>query len=102
MKKVAKDLNHDDVIAALNELKSGRKTHWGDSRKFILLYDGVSYAPKAVLGLAIALAKQIEERDVPKFSGGAQTNKLLRDLGFQIVEKHPAGSIPTLSQITAH
>ena len=85
--KNPKDLAFDDVVSAISELKAGRRTRWGASKKYVVRYEGGQYPPKAVLGLAISLAKGIDEWDVGDFSGGAQTNDVLRGLGLEVIEK---------------
>jgi hypothetical protein len=75
------------VLEAAKHLKSGRKTRWGNSRKFLLMHEGVGLPPKAVLGLATCIANGIDEEAVRNFTGGEETNSVLRSLGFEIVTR---------------
>jgi hypothetical protein len=75
------------VTSAIKELQSGRTTKWRESRKYCLVYDGQVFSPKEVLGLAICCAEGVDPNMVKKFSGGSQTNDVLRKLGFEIVAK---------------
>ena len=73
------------VLDAIERLKAGEKTRWGNSRKFLLKHEGVGLPPKAVLGLAACIANGVSEWDLGDFSGGEETNNVLRNLGFQVV-----------------
>jgi hypothetical protein len=88
MKLEYRSISRQDVLLALAVLKSGKKTRWGPSKKFSLVYDGERYAPKAVLGLAICNSLGIQEWSVREFNGGEPTNAVLRCLGFVIELKH--------------
>jgi hypothetical protein len=56
------------------------------ARSFDLVFDGKEYPPKYVLSLAF---KHATDTELPpsSFSGGEQTNSILRDLGFEVVER---------------
>jgi hypothetical protein len=51
--------------------------------------NGASLPPKLVLTTAAQMASGDRRR--PMFSGGQHTNKILRELGFLVVERAPAG-----------
>ena len=87
---VPKDLTHSDILVALASLYTGRKTRWSSSKKYVLIHEGECFAPKAALGLAIAMKNDIDQWEVSEFSGGAETNDVLRALGFEVVEKSKA------------
>lgn len=87
MKGIPRDLTREDILAALEELSAGRRTRWRSSRKYVLLHDDRRYSPKEVLGLAVCLVEGVDEQLVGRFSGGAQTNDILRRLGFEVIEK---------------
>lgn len=57
-----------------------------DSNKFDLLYGGNYYAPKYIISIANIFANG-EEYPSNLFSGGKETNNLLKSLGFNIVDK---------------
>jgi hypothetical protein len=50
--------------------------------------NGASMPPKLVLTTAAEMASS--DRRFPMFSGGEQTNKILRELGFLVVDKTSA------------
>jgi len=85
---IPKDLTREHILQAIADLDSGIKVRWGKSRKYDLVHDGKPYAPKAVLGRAICIAKQLDPYSL-NFDGGAPTNNALRGLGFEIVTKNP-------------
>jgi hypothetical protein len=87
---VPKNLTREDILEAVLALRDGRVTRWGPSKKYTLNHEGEVYPPKAVLGLAIALKCKLDEWDVREFSGGAETNDVLRELGFEVIEKSKA------------
>jgi hypothetical protein len=88
MKPEYRSISRQDVIQAIEVLKTGKKTRWGPSKKFYLVYEGGRFAPKAVLGLAICNSLGIQEWSVREFNGGEPTNAVLRRLGFDIELKH--------------
>ena len=84
--KIADGLTKHHIVQALADLDQGIKTRWGSSHKYDLAYHDRVYPPKAVLGRALCIARKLDEFDI-EFDGGEPTNKVLRDLGFQIVPK---------------
>lgn len=76
------------VLEALEDLDKGVSHDFGPSTKYDLLHEGHAYPPKAVIGLAAAatLGKRLGPYD---FTGGdhSKCNRVLRDLGFEIVKK---------------
>jgi hypothetical protein len=81
-------VSKEDVLWAIAELKMGKKSRWGPAKKFLLVCGEDRFAPKAVLGLAIAHHFRIDQWDVREFNGGEPTNAILRELGFDIELKH--------------
>lgn len=73
------------VLEAIKRLSTGARTRWGSSKKFLLMHDGVGLPPKAVLGVAACIANAIDEWDLGDFSGGEETNSVLKGLGFEVV-----------------
>lgn len=50
--------------------------------KYSILYKNKKYPPKKILSRATNI-------ETNKFSGGVQTNRVLENLGFKIIENHP-------------
>lgn len=86
MQGIPNDLNREQVLQAIEDLKAGKASRWASSKKYLLVHEGEAFAPKAVLGLAICAAKGVDQWFVD-FSGGEPTNRALRTLGFEIIEK---------------
>ena len=87
--KIPSEITREHILKALASIDAGSKHRWSPSRKYILVHDGRSYAPKAVLGLAICDLKGCDQYAFD-FSGGSETNGVLERLGFTIVEKNPS------------
>lgn len=85
---IPKDLTRENVLKAIANLDGGVSIRWTKSRKYDLVYEGKHYAPKAVLGLAIYIAKHCDPYSL-NFDGGVPTNLALQELGFEIVSKNP-------------
>lgn len=86
--KIPKEIEREHVLKALADLDAGIQRRWGKSRKYDLVHEGKSYSPKAVLGLAICILRSLDQYAFD-FSGGDETNSVLQNLGFKIVEKNP-------------
>jgi len=87
MTKIPKGITRTDVLRAMAEFERGESSHaFKASQKYDLVYEGRRYPPKAVLGLAARrqAGRVLRPED---FSGGDQTNKILKGLGFEIVSK---------------
>jgi hypothetical protein len=74
------------VLAALAEIDSVGVPEDRRAISFDLVYDGKQYPPKYVLSLAFKHGTG-EELSPSSFSGGEQTNSILGNLGFEIVER---------------
>jgi hypothetical protein len=77
-----------DILAAIRAFdaeypNTNDYKHWLERRnyKYVLLYEGKKYPPKRILSMATGTLWQ-------EFEGGVQqTNRVLRNLGFRIVDK---------------
>jgi hypothetical protein len=78
----------EDVEQAIIDFDRGVEHDFGPSTTYDLLFQGRRYPPKAILGLG---ARRVAGRTLGpnEFSGGQDSRcfKVLRDLGFEIVEK---------------
>jgi 5-methylcytosine-specific restriction protein A len=90
-----RELNRDHVLSAMRSIRERGVPTTARSTKFDVIdpETGIRYPPKLVLSLAVeaATGQTLSRRD---FSGGEQTNKPLRDLGFEIASKEGAGGAP--------
>ncbi|WP_425618103.1 HNH endonuclease [Anatilimnocola sp. NA78] len=89
-----------DVVSAVAAFSSGAEHDFAASIAYDLLYEGSRYPPKAILGLAARrLTGQVLKPS--DFSGGQSSKcfRVLRDLGFEIVEK-PGASQTSYAIIT--
>lgn len=85
-------ITREHVLAAITDLNDGVSHDFSEPTGYYLVHDGLYYAPKAVVGLAAghAFGAALGPKD---FSGGnapGQANHVLRELGFEIVEKEDA------------
>jgi hypothetical protein len=87
MKSQFKGVTKLHVNQAIQLLKAGKKTRWGNAKKYSLIVGSASFPPKAVLGLATCISQGSDEWSVGDFSGGEETNRVLRDLGFQVIAR---------------
>lgn len=88
-KSIPEGLTQQHVLSALADLNAGISHPFGSPTGYELLHDGKRYAPKAVIGLAFKhlTGHMLGHED---FSGGeapGQANYVLRDLGFEVVER---------------
>jgi hypothetical protein len=82
----AAGLKREHVIQALADIRCGMTGAFARSSKYQLKFEGEEFPPKAVLARAIFHLTGNEPS--PKtFSGGEQTNRVLRGLGFEIISK---------------
>ena len=82
-------VTREHVLAALMDLDNGKCHRFGESRKWILIHMGKTYSPKAVLAGAIANKNGSEIWEL-NTSGGENTNRKLKNLGFEVVAKSNA------------
>lgn len=90
--KIPSTLTHEEVVRTLVAIDAGFKHRWGRSKKYDLVHDGKRYSPKAVLGVTVARLLRKDEFYFD-FSGGEETNSVLRRLGFVIVERCTASKM---------
>src|SRR5271155_4841172 len=86
------------VQSALADLDAGIPHPFGTPVTYELIYDDKRYPPKAVVGLAYKhlTGEIIGPKDFWGGEGPGKANDLLRNLGFEIVEKgHPHGAMAT-------
>jgi hypothetical protein len=76
------------VLAAIKRIDREGVSPRRESTRYVLLYEGRHYPPKYVLSLAAeeATGQALNPQD---FSGGRETNDILRDLGFEIFVTDP-------------
>lgn len=86
MPDLAKQFTKEEIINAIEHLEKNNITLKG-STVHDLLYNGKRYPPKEVVRWAARL-KQIPNWESYRLSGGENTNKPLRKLGFTIIEKN--------------
>ncbi|HAF07117.1 MAG: hypothetical protein XD76_0863 [candidate division TA06 bacterium 32_111] len=82
---IPKNIKKEHIIKAIEEIKKIGLPSRRNSKKFWLKYKGKLYPPKHIISLANKYANG-KELDPKEFSGGAETNKFLKELGFNIVE----------------
>lgn len=88
-------ISRDDILKAVELFDAGAPHQFGPSLYYDLLVNGKRYPPKAIVGLA---ARRLRGRVLlpTEFSGGEGSKcfRVLKDLGFQIVQKErpPDGS----------
>jgi len=84
-------ITRDDVLDALQRLDAGVEHAFAASMKYDVVYKGLRYAPKAVIGLA---AERLSGRQLGPydFKGGEESKcfRVLEGLGFTITEKETA------------
>jgi hypothetical protein len=89
---IPRGITREHVLAAIAELDDGVEHDFHEPTKYYAAHDEMNYPPKAVVGLAArhALGRTLSPRE---FSGGnepGQANHVLRQLGFDIIEKAEA------------
>ncbi len=57
---IPKNLTREHILQAIADLDAGMSVRWGKSRKYDLVYEEETLCSKAVLGLAICIAKQCD------------------------------------------
>lgn len=85
------NITQEHIRQAIERFSAGHPHGFGPSSKYDLVYEGRRYPTKAILGIAgeVAGGSALTPQD---FSGGeAQTNAILRNLGF-VVEARSEGT----------
>lgn len=83
---IPKEITKQHVFSAIEELRNGEIPQKRQSTKFDLVYEGRSYPPKVVISVAARYATGVE-LPAEEFSGGDESNTVLKKLGFEIREK---------------
>ncbi|MBB1073534.1 hypothetical protein HUU62_03810 [Rhodoferax sp. 4810] len=78
------EISKANVLAALKKIDQEGVPNNRHSTRYCLVYSGHRYPPKYVVSLAVHDATGTE-LDSSQFSGGVETNSLLQNLGFSIV-----------------
>jgi hypothetical protein len=80
---IPEDIKREHVEAALQHILREGTPQERESTKFDLVYQGKRFPPKYAISLASKYATG-SELDPSAFSGGAETNSFLENLGFTI------------------
>jgi hypothetical protein len=106
---IPRGITRSDVLEAIAQFDLGVPNNFGPATRYELVYDGRTYPPKAVIGLAATrvLGRPLSSQE---FSGGEdddQANGRLRALGFEVRAFRPYGgasapreTAPTVSDAT--
>jgi len=93
-------IKRSHILQAISHLRKIDVPARRCAKKFVLLHNGSQYPAKYVLAIAHEMATG-RELDPETFSGGDETNRFLRNLGFDIVRIHAeATSSATLNADT--
>lgn len=97
-KKLPDQLSRECIIAAMRAYDEGVRHQFSESRLYDVVFEGRSYPPKAIVGIAASNMTGVEFSP-EDFSGGIKSKcvKLLTDQGFQIVEKNLGNEQPAIS-----
>ncbi|MBT2736208.1 HNH endonuclease [Bacillus sp. ISL-7] len=82
---IPKNITKKHVIEAIKKVDSEGVPERRESTRFNLSYEGKYYPPKYVISIANIFANG-EEYPPSLFSGGDETNRFFRGLGFSIIE----------------
>lgn len=82
---IPKNIRRENIVKAIGEVERVGIPNGRSSKKFLLEYNGKYYPPKYIISLANRYTNG-KELEPSEFSGGKETNDILRDLGFNIVE----------------
>lgn len=83
---IPKDIHREHVLRALHEIQISGIPKNREPTKFNLIHEGHLFPPKLVLSVAAWIATG-KELTASEFSGGDESNKFLRSLGFEIAKK---------------
>ena len=78
------EISRTNVLAAIERVQGEGVPRTRQSMRYYLLHEGQRFPPKYVVSLAVQDATG-RELDPQEFSGGVETNSLLRRLGFSVV-----------------
>ncbi|WP_340392470.1 HNH endonuclease [Paenibacillus sp. FSL E2-0190] len=83
---IPQGITREHIISAINEVKNNGVPNHRHSMRYILVYEGETYPPKYIVGLANKYANGYE-LDRKDHHSGAETNQFLGSLGFEIIKK---------------
>lgn len=78
------EISRTNILAAIERIQREGVPASRRSTRYYLVHEGCRYPPKYVVSLAVYDATG-KELDPQEFSGGAETNSLLRHLGFSVL-----------------
>ncbi len=100
---IPRGISRDDVLEAIRDFNAGIAHPYRDSTRYDLNYEGQVYPPKAIVGLA---ARRVNggmlldpQRDFSGGEGSSAANRVLRDLGFEVVPKRSSGDVDDSSTV---
>ena len=86
---IPKNITKEHILEAINEIKKNGVPEGRSGKKFRLEYDGQCFPPKYTISLANEYANG-KRLDSSEFSGGNESNRFLRSLGFNVVLTTPS------------
>jgi hypothetical protein len=78
------EISRTNVLAAIERVQGEGVPRTRQSTRYYLVHEGQRFPPKYTVSLAVQDATG-QELDPQEFSGGVETNSLLRRLGFSVV-----------------
>lgn len=90
---IPKEITRDHIIEAALWINANPENASNVSRKFAVLISGIEYSPKTVIRRAAFLATGMQ-LSTNMFSGGKPTNRILQNLGFEVINKQPLLKAP--------
>lgn len=91
---IPEGITAQDVRTALNALaENGLPSGYGERTDWVLDDNGTWFPPKAVIGLAATrvLGRPLKASEFSGGEGSGQANRILRELGFNILRRHGNG-----------
>jgi len=86
---IPKNITKKHIVEAINEIKRSGVPEGRSGKKFRLEYNGQCFPPKYTISLANEYANG-KRLDSSEFSGGNESNRFLRSLGFNVVLTTPS------------
>lgn len=88
---IPQNITNHHVLLAIEEIRQNGIPEKNHSKRYSVPYEGKLYPPKLLISYANRHANGVELPSAD-FSGGDQSNNLLRHLGFEIVSKSTSGA----------
>lgn len=82
---IPKNINREQILKAIQQINNEGVPQGRESTRFNLSYEKNLYPPKYVISIANIFANGVEHPPT-MFSGGEESNRFLRGLGFTIIE----------------